>query len=43
MENFMLMSQHFKKFMMTMDNLGWRNTIPSAGAANVPHLFDDQY
>ena len=41
MENFALMSQHFKKFIMTM-GLTWAGEIliPSAGAANVPHLFD---
>jgi multimeric flavodoxin WrbA len=42
LENFTLMSQHFKKFMKHM-GLTWAGEIliPSAGAANVPHLFDD--
>ena len=42
MENFALMSQHFKKLMTHMD-LVWAGEIlvPSAGAASVPHLFDD--
>ncbi len=41
MENFTLMSQHFKKIMMHM-GLTWAGEIliPSAGAANVPHLLD---
>jgi len=44
MENFTLMSQHFKKLMMHM-GLTWAGEIliPSAGAANVPHLFDDNF
>ncbi len=42
MENFALMSQHFEKIMMHM-GLTWAGEvlIPSAGAANVPHLLDD--
>jgi len=42
MENFTLMSQHFKKFLKHI-GLVWagETLIPSAGAANVPHLFDD--
>ena len=42
MENFELMSQHFKKFMMHI-GLIWAGEIlvPAAGAANVPHLFDE--
>jgi hypothetical protein len=42
MENFTLMSQHFKKIMMHME-LTWAGEvlIPAAGAANVPHLLDD--
>jgi FMN-dependent NADH-azoreductase len=41
MENFTLMSEHFKKFMMHF-GLTWAGEvlIPSAGAANVPHLLD---
>ena len=41
MENFNLMSQHFKKIMMHLD-LTWAGEvlIPAAGAANVPHLLD---
>ena len=41
MENFTLMSQHFKKIMMHM-GLTWAGEIliPSAGAANVPRLLD---
>ena len=42
MENFTLISEHFKKFMIHM-GLTWAGEIlmPSAGAANIPHLFDD--
>jgi multimeric flavodoxin WrbA len=42
MENFTLMGEHFKKFMMHF-GLTWAGEvlIPSAGAANVPHLLDD--
>ena len=42
MDNFTLMSEHFKKFMMHF-GLTWAGEvlIPSAGAANVPHLLDD--
>ncbi len=42
MENFALMSEHFKKIMMHM-GLTWAGEIliPSAGAANVPHLLDN--
>jgi multimeric flavodoxin WrbA len=42
MENFTLMSQHFKKILMHM-GLTWAGEvlIPAAGAANVPHLLDD--
>ncbi len=42
MENFTLMSEHFKKFMMHI-GLTWAGEIliPSAGAANIPHLLDD--
>jgi len=42
MENFALMSEHFKKIMMHM-GLTWAGEIliPSAGAANVPHLIDN--
>jgi hypothetical protein len=42
MENFTLISEHFKKF-MTHFGLTWAGEvlIPSAGAANVPHLLDD--
>jgi multimeric flavodoxin WrbA len=42
MENFALISQHFKKIMMHM-GLTWAGEvlIPAAGAANVPHLLDD--
>ena len=42
MENFTLMSLHFKKLLMHM-GLIWAGEvlIPSAGAANVPHLLDD--
>ena len=42
MENFALMSEHFKKFMMHI-GLTWAGEIliPSAGAANIPHLLDD--
>ena len=42
MENFTLLSEHFKKFMMHF-GLTWAGEvlIPSAGAANVPHLLDD--
>jgi multimeric flavodoxin WrbA len=40
-ENFTLMSEHFKKFMMHF-GLTWAGEalIPSAGAANIPHLLD---
>ena len=42
MENFTLMSEHFKKFMLHI-GLTWAGEIliPSAGAANIPHLLDD--
>jgi multimeric flavodoxin WrbA len=42
MENFTLMSQHFKKIMKHME-LTWAGEvlIPAAGAAHVPHLLDD--
>ena len=42
MENFTLMSQHFKKIMVHM-GLTWGGEIliTSAGAANVPHLLDN--
>lgn len=42
MENFKLMSQHFKKFLKHI-GLAWAGEIlvPSAGAASVPHLFDE--
>ncbi len=42
MENFTLMSQHFKKILMHM-GLEWAGEvlIPAAGAANIPHLLDD--
>jgi hypothetical protein len=42
MENFTLMSQHFKKIMMHME-LTWAGEvlIPAAGAVNVPNLLDD--
>ncbi len=42
MENFTLMSQHFKKIMMHI-GLTWAGEVlmPSAGAVNVPHLLDD--
>ena len=42
MENFTLISQHFKKFLKTL-GLTWAREIlvPSAGAASVPHLFDE--
>jgi multimeric flavodoxin WrbA len=41
MENFTLMSEHFKKILMHF-GLTWAGEvlIPSAGAANVPHLLD---
>jgi multimeric flavodoxin WrbA len=41
-ENFSLMSQHFKKIMMHL-GLTWAGEvlIPAAGAANVPHLLDN--
>jgi multimeric flavodoxin WrbA len=44
MENFTLMSEHFKKFMMHA-GLTWAGEIliPSAGAANIPHLLDDNF
>jgi len=44
MENFTLMSQHFKKIMVHM-GLTWAGEIliPSAGAVNVPHLFDGNF
>ncbi len=42
MENFSLMSQHFKKW-MNHGGLTWGGEvlIPAAGAANVPRLFND--
>ena len=42
MENFSLLSQHFKKW-MSLSGLTWAGEvlIPAAGAANVPRLFDD--
>jgi len=44
MENFTLMSQHFKKFLKHL-GLTWAGEIlvPSAGAASVPHLFDETF
>ena len=41
MENFTLMSQHFKKFIKHI-GLTWAGEIlmPSAGAANIPHFLD---
>ncbi len=44
MENFTLMSEHFKKFMMHF-GLTWAGEVlmPSAGAANVPHLLDGNF
>lgn len=44
MENFKLMSQHYKKFLKHL-GLTWAGEIlvPSAGAANVPHLFDETF
>jgi multimeric flavodoxin WrbA len=42
MENFTLISEHFKKIMVHI-GLTWAGQvlIPAAGAANVPHLLDD--
>jgi multimeric flavodoxin WrbA len=42
MENFSLLSQHFKKW-VSLSELTWAGEvlIPAAGAANVPRLFDD--
>jgi hypothetical protein len=42
MENFALMSEHFKKILMHF-GLTWAGEIliPTAGAANVPHLLDE--
>jgi multimeric flavodoxin WrbA len=44
MENFTLICQHFKKIMLHI-GLTWAGEIliPSAGAANVPHLLDDNF
>ena len=44
MENFTIMSQHFKKW-MKHGGLQWAGEvlIPAAGAANVPRLFNDNF
>jgi multimeric flavodoxin WrbA len=44
MENFTLMSEHFKKIMMHF-GLTWAGEvlIPAAGVANVPHLLDSNF